>query len=399
MKIPGFLASAVPAGIKYQNRLDLGLILSRVPAVIAGVFTTNAVKAAPVIAGIERISHGPSYARAIVVNSGNANACTGDQGMKNVETTARLVAQALGIGPKDVLVSSTGVIGRPMPMERIEAAVPGLVAGLSEDGMEQVAQAILTTDLVTKTASRQIRVGGKIVTIGGIAKGSGMIAPSMGSPPHATMLAFLMTDAALDPAWARAALTRSTNATFNRIIVDGDTSTNDTVLLLANSMAGNLPLVGDADGKPFEQALHDVCAELARKIVEDGEGATKCVSVFVTGARTDESADAVARAIATSPLVKTAFFGEDPNWGRILAAAGRAETDLDQTRISLSIDDIPIVSQGIGLGDGQEALAKAAMSKRAFAVKIDLGLGAGSSQVVTCDLSADYVRINADYRT
>ncbi len=398
MKIPGFLASAVPAGIKYQNRLDLGLILSCVPAVIAGVFTTNAVKAAPVIAGIERIAHGPSYARAIVVNSGNANACTGDQGMKDVETTARHVAQSLGMEPKDVLVSSTGVIGRPLPMERIEAAVPGLVAGLSEDGLERVAQAILTTDLVTKTAIRQIRILGTRVTIGGIAKGSGMIAPSM-CPPHATMLAFLMTDAALDPAWAQAALARTVDATFNRIIVDGDTSTNDTVLLLANGMAGNHPLAGDADGKPFEQALHDVCAELARKIVEDGEGATKCVSVFVTGARTDESADAIARAIATSPLVKTAFFGEDPNWGRILAAAGRTETDLDQTRISLSIEDIPIVSQGIGLGDGQEALAKTAMAKRAFAVKIDLGLGAGSAQIVTCDLSADYVRINADYRT
>ncbi|MEF3168366.1 MAG: bifunctional glutamate N-acetyltransferase/amino-acid acetyltransferase ArgJ [Deltaproteobacteria bacterium] len=396
MKIPGFLASAVPAGIKYQNRLDLGLILSRVPAVIAGVFTTNAVKAAPVIAGIERIAHGPSYARAIVVNSGNANACTGDQGMKDVETTARHVAQSLGIEPRDVLVSSTGVIGRPLPMERIKAAIPKLVAGLSEDGLEQVAKAILTTDLVPKTAIRQIRIRGTSVTIGGIAKGSGMIAPSMG-PPHATMLAFLMTDADLDPAWARAALARTTDATFNRIIVDGDTSTNDTVLLLANGMARNHPLAGDAE--PFGQALHDVCAELARKIVEDGEGATKCVSIFVTGARSDESADAVARAIATSPLVKTAFFGEDPNWGRILAAAGRAETDLDQTRISLSIEDIPIVSQGIGLGDGQEALAKAAMAKRAFTVKIDLGLGAGSAQVVTCDLSADYVRINADYRT
>lgn len=398
MRINGFLGSAVDAGIKYKGRLDLGLILSVRPAAAAAVFTQNEIKAAPVIAGIRRMTGGGPYVRAILVNSGNANACTGDRGLADVEDEKLLVGRALGIDPDDVLVSSTGVIGRPMPMDRIRDAIPGLVKGLGEDRLDFVAQAILTTDKVKKTAVRDIEINGVNIRIAGMAKGAGMIAPMLG-PPQATMLAFILTDAQIDPRFAQDLLSDAARQSFNRILIDGDTSTNDTVFLLANGVAGN-PIIEKGCGDAvFYAALKDLMQDLAGQIVADGEGATKVVTVTVQGARSIDEADAIARTIAASPLVKTAFFGNDPNWGRILAAAGRAGFRLDQDRIGLAIGGVEIVRAGQGIGDNAEIKAKEVMSGKKYEVVLDLGLGEATTSILTSDLTMDYIRINADYRT
>jgi glutamate N-acetyltransferase/amino-acid N-acetyltransferase len=396
--VPGFVGSAVSAGIKYQGRLDLGLITSNEPAVLAAVFTRNEVKAAPVLAGLDRLSRGEPYARAVVVNSGNANACTGNEGVAHVHEICSLVAKEMGINSDDVMVSSTGVIGQPLPMGRIRDAVPALVRGLSENGLEAVADAILTTDTVRKTAARHLEIGGIGVTVAGMAKGAGMIGPNIG-PPQATMLSFVLSDAKVDPVWWQSALERNVSDTFNRITIDGDTSTNDTVMALANGLAGNKEINEVHYGETFEYVLKDLLQDLARQIVMDGEGATKCVTLVVKGARTGDEADRIARAIAGSPLVKTAFFGEDPNWGRILAAAGRAGFPLYQGLIGLSFDDIEIVRMGTGVGKEAEDLAKKVMAAVEFKVVLDLGLGQEEARILTSDLSTDYVRINADYRT
>ena len=396
--VPGFKGSAVSANIKYPGRLDLGLIASNEPAVLAAVFTRNEVKAAPVLAGLDRLSRGGPYARAVVVNSGNANACTGHDGVAHVHEICSLVAKEMGITPDDVMVSSTGVIGQPLPMGRITDAVPALVRGLSENGLEAVADAILTTDTVRKTAIRRIDVGGVEVTVAGMAKGAGMIGPNIG-PPQATMLSFVLSDARVDPVWWQGALERTVSDTFNRITIDGDTSTNDTVLALANGLAGNVEINKIHYGETLEAVLKDLLQDLARQIVMDGEGVTKCVTLVVKGARTGEEADRIARTVAESPLVKTAFFGEDPNWGRILAAAGRAGFPLDQGLISLSFDDIEIVRMGMSVGNEAEALAKKVMAAGEFTVVLDLGLGQEEACILTSDFSTDYVRINADYRT
>jgi glutamate N-acetyltransferase/amino-acid N-acetyltransferase len=396
--VPGFKGSAVSANIKYQGRLDLGLVVSNEPAVLAAVFTRNEVKAAPVLVGLDRLSRGEPYARAIVMNSGNANACTGNDGVVHVHEICSLLAKELGITPEDVMVSSTGVIGQPLPMGRIKDALPALVIGLSENGLEAVADAILTTDTVRKIAIRRIDVGGVEVTVAGMAKGSGMIGPNIG-PPQATMLSFVLSDARVDPVWWQGATERTVSKTFNRITIDGDTSTNDTVLALANGLAGNMEINEVYCGGSFEAVLKDLLQDLARQIVMDGEGVTKCVSVVVNGARTIEEADRIARTVAESPLVKTAFFGEDPNWGRILAAAGRAGFPLDQGLISLSFDDIEIVRMGMGVGKEAEDLAKKVMAAREFTVVLDLGLGQEEACILTGDFSTDYVLINADYRT
>ncbi|PXF59455.1 MAG: ornithine acetyltransferase [Deltaproteobacteria bacterium] len=398
MLVPGFKGSAVSANIKYKGRPDLGLIASNDSAVLAAVFTRNEVKAAPVLAGLDHLSRGGSYARAVVVNSGNANACTGNDGIADVHKICSLVAKEMGITPDDVMVSSTGVIGQPLPMGRITDAVPALVRGLSENGLEAVADAILTTDTVRKTAVRRIDVGGVEVTVAGMAKGAGMIGPNIG-PPRATMLSFVLSDAKVAPAWWQGALERTVSDTFNRITIDGDTSTNDTVLALANGLAGNMEINEVHYGGTIGAVLKDLLQDLARQIVVDGEGVTKCVTLVVKGARTGEEADGIARTVAESPLVKTAFFGEDPNWGRILAAAGRAGFPLNQGLISLSFDDIEIVKRGMGVGKEVEDLAKKAMAAGEFTVVLDLGLGQEEASMLTGDFSTDYVRINADYRT
>lgn len=400
MNVPGFKGSAVAAGIKYASRLDLGLIVSERPALVAGVFTTNEVKAAPVLLDMERLGNDePRKAGAIIVNSGNANACTGPQGLADAREMCELVAAALDFSPEEVLVASTGVIGAPMPMGRIRAAVPALAAGLHSHGLDEVSHAILTTDRCPKSAVRAAKIEGRLLTLGGIAKGAGMIGPRMG-PRQATMLAFVFTDAEVDPMWWQGALNRATEASFNRIVIDGDTSTNDTVLAMANGMAANVPVsFPSVDATVLENALAELLQDLARQIVMDGEGATKHVTVTVCGARTTEDADRIARTIAGSPLVKTAFFGEDPNWGRILAAAGRAGVSLSPMHLSLNVNDTPIVRRGQGLGEEAEALAREAMRQGEFTVTLDLGLGRASAQILTCDLSVEYVRINADYRT
>jgi glutamate N-acetyltransferase/amino-acid N-acetyltransferase len=398
MRVNGFLGAAIEAGIKYKGRLDLGLILSARPAVAAAVFTQNEIKAAPVLAGIRRMGAGNPCVRAILVNSGNANACTGDRGLADVDDERSLMGRALGIDPDDILISSTGVIGRPMPMDRIRDAIPGLVKGLGEDRLDSVAQAILTTDKVKKTAVRDIEINGVMVRIAGMAKGAGMIAPMLG-PPQATMLAFILTDAEIDPQYAQDALTDAARQSFNRILIDGDMSTNDTVFLLANGLAGN-PVIEKGRGDDvFYPALEDLMQDLAGQIVADGEGVTKVVTITVKGARGLDEADVIARTIAASPLVKTAFFGNDPNWGRILAAAGRAGFKLDQDRIGLAIDGVVIVSAGQGVGDEAEARAKDVMTGKKYEVRLDLGLGNAEASILTSDLSIDYIRINADYRT
>jgi glutamate N-acetyltransferase/amino-acid N-acetyltransferase len=396
--VPGFKGSAVSAGIRHQGRLDLGLIASDEPAVLAAVFTRNEVKAAPVLAGLDCLSRSGPYARAVVVNSGNANACTGNEGVSHVHEICSLVAREMGINSDDVMASSTGVIGEPLPIGRIRDAIPSLVKDLSENGLEAVADAILTTDTVRKTAVRHIDIGGIEVTVAGMAKGAGMIGPNMG-PPQATMLSFVLSDARVDPAWWQNSLERTVSDTFNRITIDGDTSTNDTVMALANGLAGNMEINDAQYGEIFEAILKGLLQDLARQIVMDGEGATKCVTLVVRGARTKDEADRRARTIAGSPLVKTAFFGEDPNWGRILAAAGRAGFPLDQGLISLAFDGIEIVRMDTGAGKEAEELAKKVMAAREFTVVLDLGLGQEEASILTSDLSIDYVRINADYRT
>ncbi len=397
--VKGFKAAAVEAEIKYKGRLDLGLIYSEVPAVIAGVFTDNQVKAAPVIKTIERLKEKEPYARAILVNSGNANACTGHQGLDDVNLTTELIARELNIPPDEVLAASTGVIGARLPVDRIAQAAPRLCSSLHESGLEQVAQAIMTTDSRQKISVRDINLDGFEVRILGIAKGAGMIGPDM-SGPHATMLAFVLTNALISPVYAQNCLENATEKSFNRILVDGDTSTNDTVLLMANGLTWEAEIEENKTyARAFEAALDEVLAELANMIVEDGEGAHHRITINVTRARTHEDAKQIARTIAQSPLVKTAFFGRDPNWGRIFAAAGRSQAIFEQDTASLFIGDVLVVKRGIAIGEEAEAKAKAVMSAPVYDINLEVGLGDASYYCITCDFSLDYVKINADYRT
>jgi glutamate N-acetyltransferase/amino-acid N-acetyltransferase len=393
MKIKGYTFSSVEAAIKKPGRKDLALIFSEVPAVCAATFTTNKVKAAPVLLGQERVADG--VLRAVVVNSGNANACTGEPGMEAARGTARLVAEAIGVSEAEVLPSSTGVIGVQMPMERIKAAIPDLVAGLADGTLDDVANAIMTTDTFPKISSRHGVADGKSYTIAGVAKGAGMIRPDM-----ATMLSFIVTDAAVAPSFLREAFRSSVDLSFNCITVDNDMSTNDTALVMANGMACNTPIDGDSqDSVLFVKLLSEVTLELAKAIVKDGEGATKFVTINLSGAATDAEARVAAMAVANSPLVKTAFFGQDANWGRILAAVGYSGAQVDQSRVSLFFDDVRMVSGGMFVGGDAEKLGSEVLKKPEFSVNIELALGSGSSTVYTSDFSYDYVKINADYRT
>ncbi len=394
MKVQGFSAAAVKANIRYPDRLDLGLIVSEVPAVTAGVFTTNQVKAAPLLLDMERLKGG--RAQAVLVNSGNANACTGRQGLELARRTSALVAEALGIDEELVQTASTGVIGEDLALEPFEKAVPILVEKLAEDGFTDLARAIMTTDTMAKLASKTITVDKREIRLLGVAKGSGMIMPNM-----ATMLCFVVTDAAIDQSALHKALTAGVDHSFNRITVDGDTSTNDMVLVMANGAAGNREIdqnsgAGYAD---FCHALEEILRDLARKIVEDGEGATKMVTVRVTGAPSEKDALSAARTIANSALVKTAFFGEDANWGRIIAALGRSDCPVIEERVAISFDEVCMVRDGLGLGSSVEAAATEVLRRPVFTVSVDLGSGNGEAEVLTCDFSYDYVKINADYRT
>jgi len=393
-KVAGFSFAAVKAGIRGKDRLDVGLIFCDRPAAAAAVYTTNRVQAAPVLLGKERIGSG--RAQAVMINSGIANACTGERGMANARRAAALIARELGVAEELVHVSSTGVIGEQLDMDCFERAAPALAASLAEDGLGGVARAIMTTDTVPKTATRRVDMDGAAVTVAGIAKGAGMIMPNM-----ATMLGFILTDAAVEPDVLAVMLRASVGRSFNRITVDGDTSTNDTVMLLASGAAANAPLAttSGAAARALQAALDDVARDLAAQIVADGEGATKFVTVRVEGAVDAAQADTAARTIANSALVKTAFFGQDANWGRIIAALGRSGAVFDAGRVDIFFDDCQLVKNGLWLGAGPEETAAGVLRRKAFRLLVDLKAGPASAEILTCDLSLDYVRINADYRT
>ncbi len=392
--VPGVRLAAAGAGIRYKQRDDLLLIELAEGGTAAAVFTRNAFCAAPVTVARAHLAAGmPRY---LLVNAGNANAGTGRNGLAAAEATCRITAAAAGCAVEQVLPFSTGVIGQDLPTAPFEAALPGLVQALAEDAWPRAARAIMTTDTVPKNASRQLQIDGHTVTITGICKGSGMIHPDM-----ATMLAYVATDVSMPAAVARQALTAAVDPSFNSITVDGDTSTNDACVLLASGKSAvRIDDLSDASGQLFQQALDAVCAELARAIVKDGEGATKLVEIVVESAVSTAEARQVAFTIAHSPLVKTALFASDPNWGRILAAVGRAGVpDMDLEAIQIWLDDTRIVCDGGRDPAYTEAAGKAVLSKPEFRIRVAMARGDARASVLTCDLSFDYVKINAEYRS
>ena len=387
----GFRAGAVASGIK-PDRLDLALLAADAPCTAAAVFTTNRAQAAPVTVSREHLASG--RARAVVVNAGCANAATGDAGLADARETAALVARALGCAPGEVVVASTGVIGVPLPMEKLRAGVPAAAAALSREGGPDAARAIMTTDTREKRTLVEIELDGVPVRIGGMAKGAGMIAPRM-----ATMLAFFTTDATIDAPLLQDALRHAVGASLNRITVDGDTSTNDMAVVLASGAAGATPITGPgAAFDAFRDALTQAARALAEMIVRDGEGATRFAEVRVEGARSEEDADLVARAIAESPLVKTALHGGDPNWGRILAAAGRSGVGLDASRVDIHLGDVWVCAGGAARAY-DEAVAHAAVTADPVLIRVDLNAGEAVGWMWTCDISRAYVDINAHYRS
>lgn len=388
----GFQAAGVQAGIKKSGKLDVAVIYSTVPASVAGVFTTNTMAAAPV--AVSRLALESGIASAFVVNSGCANACTGEQGLLDAKAMAHLTAELLNIKEQDVLVASTGIIGVNMPMAKVAAGIKAAVEQLSEKGQEKATLAIMTTDTFPKSCAYEFELGGVPVRIAGIAKGSGMIHPNM-----ATMLAFITTDAAIAPAMLKQALTEAVSVSFNMISVDGDTSTNDMASVLANGLAGNKVIdSADTDYAAFTKVLTEVCIYLAKQVVVDGEGATKFLEINVRGAVSFDDAKKAAMAISKSPLVKTAFFGQDANWGRILCAVGYSEAAADPTKISLTIGNLTIVKQGMGIALDEQALKKI-MAEDEIKVVVDLGLGQAEATMWTCDFSYEYVKINGEYHT
>ena len=387
----GFRAAGVAAGIKPSGALDLALIASDLPAHATAVFTTNRAVAAAVTLSRQHLAHSNGTVRAIVVNSGCANACTGDEGMNAARVMTTETARLVGCPAEQVLVASTGVIGVQLPLEKIRAGIPQAFRALGADQGSAAARAIMTTDPFPKEAATRVALGGREVVIGGMAKGSGMIEPML-----ATMLGFVTTDAAVPPALLDRALREAVNESFNAITVDGDCSTNDCVMLLANGASG--VSIDDSSYAQFVAGLTAVCRELALGIVRGGEGATKLVRVTVTGAASEADARRAAKVIANSMLVKTAIHGGDPNWGRLVCAAGRAGVAFDQSRAAVTIGPTVLFEQGQP-HDDRAAEAAEYLKGKDLAVGVNLGVGAAESTVWTCDLSAEYVRINADYRT
>ena len=391
--VPGVLAGGVVAGIKPSGKKDLALIYSTAPARAAAVFTSNQVQGASVLVSMEHVRAG--MAQAIVASSGCANVCTGEQGVRDAREITRLVGELLRIPAKHVLIGATGVIGPRLPMDRIRAALPNLVKALSPQGGHAAAEAIMTTDTRPKEAAVKVDVGGRTVTIGAIAKGVGMIEPHL-----ATMFCFLTTDAAIAPGALQSALKRSVERSFNRITVDGDQSTSDTVAVLANGLAGNAPLQPGSRGLPeFARALDSLTERMARLLVGDGEGATKVVTIAVRGAATRRDAVGVARSVANSPLVKTAINGQDPNWGRIMMAVGKAPARVDPQRVAVAFDEEILVEGGVLKEGARIDDIRELMGRPEYTITIDLGLGRAEDRVWTCDLSEEYVRINAKYTT
>lgn len=393
LPVRGIRLGTAAAGIKRQDRDDLLVIEAAEGSACAAVFTRNAFCAAPVLVAREHLASAPRW---LVVNSGNANAGTGSRGLADARATCAALAHRVGGVPGQVLPFSTGVIGEFLPVDKVAAALPGALAALDEMGWQHAARAIMTTDTRPKFASRSVAAEAGNLTVTGIAKGSGMIHPDM-----ATMLAFLATDARVEPADLQAVLARAVERSFNRITVDGDTSTNDACVLLASGAASSMPLrPATPDFDTFEAAVFAVCADLAEAIVRDGEGATKLVRIRVEQAADADEAHTVAKTIAHSPLVKTAFFASDPNWGRILAAVGRAGcVGLDISRVSIWLGEVLIVERGGRAGSYTEAEGARVMAGDDILVRVDLGRGTAGDTVLTCDFSYDYVRINAEYRT
>ncbi len=388
----GFCAGATYAGIKTASEgvLDLGILFSEAPCAAAALFTTNRIRAAPVILSQQRLQSGRGIA--VVVNSGCANASTGEQGLDDAARMAALAAEGLGISAEDVLVASTGVIGQRLPMQLISAGMKQII--LSSDGGHSLARAIMTTDTLPKETAIAARAGEDRFIVGGIAKGAGMIHPDM-----ATLLCFLATDAAVDTDFLKLALKKAGDISFNMVSIDGDTSPNDTVLIMANGMAGNEPFPpGSLQADAFQQALDRVCIYLAKSIARDGEGATRLIEVTVSGAVTIDEARMAARTIVSSPLVKAAVHGNDPNWGRILAAAGRSGAEVVETKLDLYLDDICLVKAGCPLPfDKEEAVRVLAGAE--VPISLNLNLGTAEATAWGCDLSEEYVTINSQYST
>ena len=391
----GFRAAAVASGIKKSaGALDLALLFSDAPqTAAAGVFTSNRAAAAPVILSQQNLKKSRGRARAIIVNSGNANACTGRAGTKVAEETARAAAKRLGLSPQEVLVASTGVIGTPLKLDLILNQLPTLQENLSAENGPALARAIMTTDTFPKSAVFKTKIGGRSVSLAGVAKGAGMIHPHM-----ATMLSFITTDAAVDPRSLQKMLRAAVDESFNRITVDGDTSTNDTVVALASGLSGVSIGPGSPAGRRFQAGLIELCQALAKMIVQDGEGATKVARIEVSGARNAADAERVARAIANSPLVKTAIAGSDPNWGRILCAAGYSGARIDPSKVDIRVNDLYLCRHGIETGFN-EAAARTELDRKEHTLRVDLHQGKARAWVWTCDLTHDYIRINASYRS
>jgi glutamate N-acetyltransferase/amino-acid N-acetyltransferase len=387
----GFLFSTVDASIRYPDRKDLALIYSEVEANIAGTFTTNQVKAAPVQLDMKKIRSGKG--QAIVVNSGNANACTGKKGLHDAAETAECVAHGLNIKPSFVYVCSTGVIGVPMPMKRVRPKISELINNLGRSNIQDVSAAIMTTDTFPKTVNKKIKINNKTGIITGICKGAGMISPNM-----ATMLCFLMTDIAVEEKTLDKTLKDAVKESFNRITVDGDRSTNDTVLIMANGMLGN-PLITEKSESynVFKKALNEVTITLSRLIVKDGEGASKFIEIEVKGARSEADAEKAAFSVANSNLVKTAIYGNDPNWGRIMAALGYSGTKINEEKINIYFGKVKVVNKGISTGKDEKAAE--ILKGKEIRIIIDLNLGGSSVKILTCDLTEEYIRENKAYRT
>ena len=391
----GFRAAGVAAAIKYEGRSDVALVVADEPCAAAAVFTTNKVAAAPVV--YDRAVVRCGRVQAVLANSGCANACTGAQGLKDAELSALVAAGELGIEPRHVLVASTGVIGRRLPMDRLAAGAKLAARSLGRTAAHglAVAQAVMTTDTRPKEACATVVIGGKKITVGGCSKGSGMIEPNM-----ATMLGFITTDAAISPAMLRRALLLAIDKSFNRLVVDGDESTNDSVFLLASGRAGNAEIVRGGEGFGlFRAALESVCISLARQMAKDGEGATKFVTVTVKGAKSEADAARAARAVAKSPLAKTSWFGRDPNWGRVLAAVGYSGAGVSDMKAEVFYDGEWAFRRGEVADDAQLKRLAKVLAKDEFEVVVDLHLGKAQSSIYTCDFSLDYVHINADYTT
>ena len=395
----GFLWGAVRAGIKASGRADLSAIIAPQIATAAALYTSNKIQAAPLIIDRRNLAGNGGRVQMVLINAGNANCATGEAGIAAAEECCVAAAEIFACAPATVFPSSTGIIGVPLPVEKIRAALPVLKAAVGDtaEHFAAVAGAIMTTDTRPKTAHAMVEIDGKQVRLAGLAKGAGMIHPQLATAPHATMLVYLCTDAGADPALLQRLLTDAAEISFNRISIDGDTSTNDTVLLLASGASGVTLTDGNSSG--FAATLTDLCTSLAKEIVADGEGATHLIELNIRGAASDADALRIAKAIAHSPLVKTAWAGNDPNWGRLIAATGYSGAQVDPARITIRLGDLLICEHG-GRSEGfDEAAAHRYLSQPAFTVHIDLGLGSGTCRFWTCDLTREYVSINADYST